>query len=874
MSLGAVAGLALASGLPASVYAQPGEAPPRDETRSTVPQPDVSTPKALPPEELELYEGRLISEIVLRRPRPGATPEAAPDERFEALPAQLDQLARNQIRSRVGGAYQQSIVTSDISNLNRVGRFASVENRVQLLEDGSVRLIFTLNEQPIVLDVQSTGNRQISDQNIAKEVDVLIGTPVDRYQLDNAARRIEDLYRKRGYYLAQVTIDEKELTESGIVLFKIREGERTKVSEIRFEGNTSFLPRELRTAIKTTEAFLIFEKGPVDDDVLAQDVASLVTYYRDRGYLDVRVDRVIRPSPNGREAIVTFVIDEGPVYTLRSVQLFYPEYSRSFPSLEAARAEAKPGEQVLPVGINEVAVYPFGVFTPEQAVGLMSIKPGDVYSVDKLNKSVTAFQDAYGKLGYVDARFDTRELRDPNKPQVDLLVLISEGQRYKTGEVIIQGNELTKQKVIRRHVRVQPDRPLDRTAIEDSERRLKALGLFDRQPTTDVRVRVQEPDPLEPEKRDVLVRVEETNTGSLQFGAAVSSDAGVVGRIALTQRNFDIADTPDTFSEFANGRSFRGAGQTFQIEALPGNEVQTYSLSLTEPYFLETNYTAGGSIFYRDRNYDEFDEERYGTRLSLARRFGSRWTASVPLRIESINLSNIEPDSPVDVFEVEDQNILTSIGLTLSRNTFDDPVRPGKGSKIELGIEQVGVLGGDFDYTVFRGEHQVYFTVREDFLGRKTLLSLTTRFAYSPQGQDAVPVYERFYLGGQTFRGFRYRTVSPKGIRNDTMTVGDDPVGGTWMFFFGPEIKQPIFSVGIGEGSREVEVALAGFLDTGTVLEEPGFESYRVSAGFGIRLFVPQLSPAPLAFDFGFPIAKEFGDRERVFSFSVDLPFQ
>lgn len=850
--------------------AQPGgdDRKPADPLNPAAP----TAPKAPPPEELEMYEGRLISEIVLRRPE--KVEKKGDPVTFGPLPSSTDQLARNQLRSRVGGAYQQSIVTSDISNLNRIGRFASVENRVQLQDDGSVKLIFTLGEQPIVQDVQSTGNRQISDQDIAKEVDVLVGTPVDRYQLDNAARRIEDLYRKRGYYLAQVTIDEKELTESGIVLFKIREGERTRVSDIRFEGNTSFLPRELRTAIKTTEAFLFFEKGPVDDDVLANDVASLVRFYTDRGYLDVRVDRVIRPSPNGQEAIVTFVVDEGPVYTLRSVQLFYPEGSRTFPSLEAAQKEAAADEQVLPVGVNQFSVYRYGVYTPEQAIGLMSIKPGDVYSVDKLNKSLDEFGDAYGKMGYIDARIDKRELRDPNKPEVDLLILINEGPRVRTGEVIVQGNELTKQNVIRRQVQVKPERPLDKTAVRDTEKRLRALGLFDRTPQNDVKVTVQDPDALEPEKRDVLVRVEETNTGSLQFGAALSSDSGVVGRIALTQRNFDIADTPDTFSEFTAGRAFRGAGQTFQIEALPGSDVQTYSLSLSDPYFLETNYTASGSVFYRDRDYDEFDEERYGTRMAFGRRFGSRWQATVPVRIESINLSNIEPDAPVDVFAVEDQNILTSIGLAFSRNTYDDPIRPGKGSKIEFGIEQVGVLGGDFDYTIFRGEHQAYFTIREDFLGRKTVLSLTTRLSYSPQGQDAVPVYERFYMGGQTFRGFRYRTISPKGIRNDTKTVGDDPVGGTYLFFFGPEVKQPIFSVGIGEGSREIEVALAGFVDTGTVLEEPGFDSYRVSAGFGIRLYVPQLSPAPLAFDFGFPIVKEYGDRERVFSFTVDLPFQ
>lgn len=862
IAIAALAGLAIA--LPA--WAQPGDA--RD---GTPPGEERQGPQAAPPEDLDVYEGRLIGRIDLRRPVRGEEGEVT----FEALEPDVDQFARNQLRSRPGGAYQSRIIQEDITRLNRIGRFSNVESRVQLLEDGSVAIIYTLAEQPIVRDVQSVGNRQISDQDIAEAVDILIDTPVDRYQLDRASRSIEDLYRRRGYYLAQVKVDEDELRDSGIVLFRIREGERVRVTSIRYEGNFSFEPSELGTVIKTKRAFPILEKGPLDDDVLADDVAALVKFYQDRGYLDVRVDRAVQPSPNGREAIVSFIIDEGRLYTLRSVEIFYPDAARGYPTMEQARAEAKPGERVLQVGVNDVAVYPYGVYSPEQVIGLMEIKPGDVYSVDKLDNSIKGLEDAYGKLGYADARVDKRELRDPVRPEVDLLIIVREGLRYRTGEVIVQGNELTQQKVIRRQIQVKPERPLDTTAVRDTELRLRRLNLFDRTPpNSGARVTAQEPDPLEQEYRDVLVQVEETNTGSLTFGAAVSSDAGLVGRIAFNQRNFDLADTPDTAGEFFSGRSFRGGGQTFQIEALPGEDVQTYSISLTEPYLLESDYSTTVAGFYRTRDYSEYDEERFGGRVAFGRRFGSRWNASFPLRIESVNLSDIEPDMPVDVFAVEDQNWITGAGITLSRSSLDDSFRPGKGSKIELGVEQVGALGGDFTFTAFRAEHQIFFTVNEDFGGRKTVLSFNTRAGYIPQGQDDTPVYERFYMGGQSFRGFRFRNIAPKGIRNDNKQVGDDPVGGTWMFFFGPEIKQPLFGTAIGDSAQELELAVAGFIDTGTVLEEIGFDEYRVTAGVGLRLYIPQLSPAPLAFDFGFPLVSEESDRERVFSFSVDLPFQ
>ena len=115
-----------------------------------------------------------------------------------------------------------------------------------------------------------------------------------------------------------------------------------------------------------------------------------------------------------------------------------------------------------------------------------------------------------------------------------------------------------------------------------------------------------------------------------------------------------------------------------------------------------------------------------------------------------------------------------------------------------------------------------------------------------------------------TVRGFKFRTVSPKGIRHDTMTQGDDPVGGTWMFFAGTEVQQPLY--------KDI-VSGVVFIDTGTVSDEVSFSEYRVSVGVGIRLFIEPLGPVPLAFDFGFPLLKEDGDDERLFSFSIDLPF-
>ena len=806
------------------------------------------------------FDGRPVREIVIQKPvvKDGALS-------YEPLDAEIEELARRNIRLERGRPYRQVVATEDVTRLNRLGRFRRIESRVQLLDDGSVTVFFDLQPQPIVKDVQVVGNTKFKDSKIAEQVEVVVGTPVDRLVLDRAARRIEDMYRKKGYYLAQVTWDEKELEEQGIVLFRVREGERVKIAEIRYSGNLTYQPDELGSTVKSREAFPLLKTGQIDDEQLEADTRGLIEFYRDRGYLDVEVAPSVQMAPNGREAIVTFEISEGRLYTLREVRVIYPDLSREFETEEEARAGAGPLERVIrdPFNPRGWLVCSDGLFSAEQVIGLMSVKPGDAYSLKKINESVDAIRDAFGQMGYADAAVRRYDPRSTQTPEVDLLLTIREGPRYKTGVIEIQGNDLTKGNVIRRQIEVKPDRPLDMSAIEESERQITQTRLFD-SGGSPVKITPQRTDAQDPQYRDVLVEVTETNTGALGFGVVTSSDAGLAGSISLTQRNFDLTDTPDTASELFTGRAFRGAGQTFRLEAMPGTEVQTYSISLADPYVFDSDYSASVSAFYRNRDYSEYDEERYGTRLGFGRRFGTRWNGALNMRLESVELSDIDSDQPTEVFEFADQAYVSGVGFSLTRSTYDNTFRPSKGTRVVLSAEQVGLLGGDYDFTKLGAEYTTYFKIKEDALGRKTILSLNLLTNYIPQDRGDVPVYERYYLGGRSFRGFEFRTVSPKGIRADNGEPSDDPVGGLWSFFAGAEVKQPVF------GDM---VSVVGFVDSGTVLIEPGFEDYRVAVGLGLRLYIPQLSPFDLAFDFGFPIVKADGDEDQLFSFSIDLPF-
>ena len=807
------AGILIAlAGLPHGALAQ-------DDTLAPAP-PEISQPEGP-------YDGRFVASVTILVAEPGT-------DDYQPADASTGQLVRNQIRTGKGSReYSQQIVADDIARLNRLGRFSRVEHLLAFRDNGSVDVTFRLERQPIIADVQITGNRRINTSRISKEVDFLAGTPVDQFELDRAARAIEDLYRDKGFHLAGVTVNLDELKDTGVVLFEVREGLRTRITDIRFEGNTSFRNDLLLGEIETRESN-IFRSGPLDDNVLRADERALARYYKDHGYLDARAGSLVTTSPDSREAIVTFYIEEGPLYSLRNVVARY------------ADAEDAP------------------VLAEEQIVGLVEMKPGDTYSDVKVQKSIDLIEGAYGQLGYVDVHVQRQEVRDPTRPLVDLFLIIRQGQRFRTGLVQITGNGTTRHEEIRKLVQVRPDDPLDKTAIDRTAGILTASRLFDIAQSSP-RTAILQPDQANPEYRDVLVEVTETNTGSLGFGAAVNSDAGLVGQLSFTQRNFDITDTPDSLGDLFSGKSFRGGGQTFNIAVQPGTRTSRYSVSLSDNSINDS--TIGGSISgsLRTNDYDEFDEERRGINAAITRRFGERWRGSLDLRYQSIEITDIEASSPTDVFDSEGENLLSGLGFGLRRTTVppQEFFRPTRGSITEIGVEQVGALGGDFDFTKFSAEHTVFLSINEDYLGTNTVLRLSTRASYIPQGPDDVPTFERYHLGGKSFRGFDYRTVGPRGVRNDNGQPSKDPIGGTWSFFWGAEIQQPI----LGDG-----LALAFFLDTGTVNDEFSFDNYRVSIGTGLRLYIPELSPAPLAFDFGFPIIKEDTDEERLFTFDIDLP--
>jgi outer membrane protein assembly factor BamA len=432
---------------------------------------------------------------------------------------------------------------------------------------------------------------------------------------------------------------------------------------------------------------------------------------------------------------------------------------------------------------------------------------------------------------------------------VDVTFKVEEGAPVRIGDIRIEGNRLTQDKVLRRELRFFPEEPVNTKLIDRARRRLEGTGLY--KPGS---VQITTIPTKTPEVVDVLVRVEEADTTNLILGAGISSNSGIVGNISLVQRNFDLTDWPKSPQDFWKGEAFRGAGQLLQIVLEPGTELQRYRVDFRDPHLGDTDYSFSTSLFYFDRGRDSYDERRIGGAIGFGRELSENLQAFLNLRLENINISNIDLDVPRDVLDVKGSSNLTSVEVGLVRDTTDSLLFPSEGYRASGSLEQAGALGGNYTFTRAVLDGRKYWTVTRDVLDRRSVLSVHGRVGGI---FGDAPIFERFFAGGQgSLRGFEYRGIGP--YKRGTN------VGGDFLALASAEYQFPIF-----------EKTLSGvfFLDTGTVERNISMSAWRASAGVGVRFTVPFFGPVPFALDFGFPISKGKDDETELFSFSIGTSF-
>jgi outer membrane protein insertion porin family len=339
------------------------------------------------------------------------------------------------------------------------------------------------------------------------------------------------------------------------------------------------------------------------------------------------------------------------------------------------------------------------------------------------------------------------------------------------------------------------------------------------------------------------------------IGVGVSTNNGLLGSVSFTQHNFDLFAWPNSERRFWQGEAFKGAGQTLRITVEPGTELTRAYLDWEDPSLMDGPFSLANRIFYFERQWDKYQENRYGDVLSLGRRFPNSWYAEVAQRVEGVLINHVDDDAAPEIKDAKGTSLVLGTKGTLIRDRTDNRWMPSEGDRLRLSYEEVY---GSYTFGKIGADYHIYRTLYQDELERKHVLSGKIEAAQIvPEG--VAPVFEEYYAGGSgSIRGFKYRGISP---RSDGT---DQAIGGDWLFLAGSEYEFPL----IGKIFRGVT-----FLDTGTVEDRFGFSHYRVSIGTGLRLALPFLGQVPMSLDFGIPLMKQSQDDTQLVSFSFGAQF-
>jgi outer membrane protein insertion porin family len=734
---------------------------------------------------------------------------------------------RTYLHTRPGGDYNPDTVQEDARALVATKQFADVRVQVVNLPDGRVDVYYLLRDLPsTVQNIEYKGAKHIKDEDLNSLTGLRRDAPLNPTMNKLACQAIIRKYNETGRPFADCFLLKGDKAGDTEVIFNITEGPEVKISDIQFTGNSFVSGAVLATHIQSSKKLLGLFGGQYNAGMIEGDSAKLIEYYRSYGYQDVQVTHEVQYLSDGRNAVVIFHINEGVRYRLRE----------------------KPSIVGNVKTVNREQLEQLGKFDNRE-----------YFSGPKLQQVTKAMEDYIGELG-VEAHVQAIPIFSPDAPGlVTVHYEIDERKPARVGQIFVIGNDRTKMNVILRQVGLYPGQVLSYPEIRLAERNLARLNIFKTSPDGAVRptITVQDgPEGPDSEYKDVIIKVEEDNTGSLLFGVGVNSDAGLQGSVVINERNFDILRPPTSFEDIWSGRAWRGAGQEFRVEAVPGTQLQRYSVNWRDPFIFDSQFALGVGAYYFDRVYNEYTESRLGGRITLERRLGNLidypeaqyWRAYVGTRIENVGVHDVPDGAPPDITSVQGDNFLVALRVGAARDTRDSFLRPTSGSQLDVSFEQAG---GTFAYPIVNVDYNKYWTVyqRADNSGRH-VLALHSQFAWAG---DSTPVYDRFYAGGfRSLRGFQFRGVGPE--------VNGFKVGGDFMLLNSLEYQIPI--------KADDTIYAVAFVDSGTVERRiDQWTNYRVSAGFGLRLVVPILGPVPIALDFGFPIVKGPFDNTQVFSF-------
>lgn len=732
-------------------------------------------------------------------------------------------LILGQMQTKPGRAYDETVILEDVRRLANTRWFApgGVEVSTTVGSDGQVTVFVKVIElNNIVREVVFVGNQHLSDQELSDITQVRRGSPLNPSTNQIAAQAIQNKLRDDGRYYASVTLAEGDKLSDTRVVFQIVEGPVVRVRGVEFRGNRAASTGRLKTQIVVSPPLI---PGVVTafsqkftPPMMEADKQKLTDYYHRLGYLEARVrEEVIPAAQDLSQVTVVYHIEEGRAYD-----------------------------------IGEVRIDGNKTYTEDRLKRVTALKPGQRYDKDVVAADIIRLKALYGNSG-VNIGIEEGIFAIPGKPGVvNVHYRVYEPGREpdRVGRIIIEGNTVTDQRVILNQLNLLPGQVLQYPQLEAARSNLMRLGIFDQEDPPTVEVLPQDNDsPF----KDIRVRVKETRTGMVALTANVNSNAGVNGSLVVNQKNFDLFRPPTSFDDLLAGKAFRGGGQELRLEAMPGTQFQRYSATWREPYLFDSRFGLTESLYYFNRAYAEYTEDRVGLRSTVDYRFTDSpiWRANLAARVEDVNIRDVPYWASPAITDDIGHSFVLGLRAGVNRDTRDSFLLPTSGSVLDVGFEQVF---GDYTFPIGTIEGSSYHTVyqRKDGSGKHVLAA---RSQVSVTTSNA-PVFERFYAGGfRSLRGFTFRGVGP--YENQLN------IGGTFSFLNTLEYQIPILA--------NDKLYAVTFLDHGTVESGVNITNYRASVGAGLRIVVPALGPLPIALDFSFPLAKGPYDSKQLFSFYV-----
>ncbi len=697
-----------------------------------------------------------------------------------------------------GKAISTEEIDRNIAAIFKTGRFQDVS--AELVErEGRKLLVFNVVERPLLRKVVFTGNSEIKTDKLDELVNA---QKIEFYRpqvVREAIEIIKRAYIEEGHYATEIDakVDINDRQEATIT-FDIDEGDKVYVTDIRFEGNTVFKDKELKKVMLTKEKwFLSFitGRGGYKEEMTKVDRDIIADQYYNEGYIQVSV--------------------KGPVVNLlpdkKSIELLY---------------EIEEGKQFF---VGKLDVSGDILKDKQGLLNSMTLHAGDVFSRKVMREDMLRINDLYADTGFAYVNVTPETQVDEQANKVDIVYDIEQGIKARIGHINISGNTRTRDKVVRRQVKLAEGDTYSASLVKDSRRKINNLGYFD-----EVNLTTRKGDDLS--LMDIDIDLKERPTGSFSIGAGFSSVDGLMLQGAVSQDNF------------------LGRGLRLDLSGSLGGSRTVYRVGLLDPYFLDRDLALGFDVYDTEREWTDFDRETTGGDIKLGLPITDDIRSFFVYRYEKKNITNVDDDASFTIREQEGKHTLSSISASLSRNTTDFRPDPSRGNISELGIEYAGI-GGTERFVKYTADHRYFYP-----LPWQMVFSAHGRIGYIQEiGDKSIPLDERFFLGGMnSLRGFQSREVGPR----DPLT--GDFFGGSKEAVFNLELFFPLI--------KDMKMKGLVFFDTGNAwaTDESMFSDMRYSVGAGISWNSPM---GPLRFAWGYNLSPKEWEDASAFDFSVGKMF-